>query len=67
MRRSALKSKRPQRIREEHYNITKEKEHYSRAMSRVASIHETEMNIRIPLWSFRDVNGILKIFPKVGT
>ena len=25
---------------------------YSRAMSRVTSIRETEMNIRIPIWSF---------------
>ena len=40
--------------------------YYSRAMSLVTSIHKTEIYIRIPLWSFRDLNGILKIFPKVG-
>ena len=47
--------------RVEKYNL------YSRAMSRVTSIHGTEMNIRVPLWIFRDLNGILKISPKVGT
>ena len=33
----------------------------------MTSIHKTEMNIQIPLWSFRDLNGILKIFLKVAT
>ena len=40
---------------------------YNRAMSRVTSIHKTEMNNRIPLCSSQGLNGVLKIFPKVGT
>lgn len=34
---------------------------------RVTSIHKTEINFGIPIWSFRELNGNLKFFLKVAT
>ena len=40
---------------------------YNQAMSCMTSMDKSEINIRIPLGSFRDLNGILRIFLKVAT
>ena len=38
----------------------------SSSVTRDREYLQDSMNIRIPLWSFRDLNGILKFFLKVA-